>query len=145
MSDSKPKGPPPRPRKIWSFDHAAGWSKTDDPAPAKPDEYGDAALRRAGYLCLRAWPHEDSALWAELHERGTPSGAEWLLIVSSPFTAHCVRVSDLPSLLALLRQLLPVLEAGGRLDAINDKHEADLEQRRQERAARPRTAAKGGR
>ena len=112
---------------VWSYSHTDGWTRIPDPAPGRPGEDGDKALDRAGFSELQTWPSTDATVFVQLYE-GEDGG--WLVAFSTTFTWHPVIVADLPSLLDVLAKMLPLVEAGARLDVLQDQNDAEREERR---------------
>jgi hypothetical protein len=129
MANNEPVGKPAD-RGIWAYDLARRWHRVPDPLPPpRPTEDFDEWLRRAGYWRLHDHGHEGVALRLAVYEADGDDGA-YLVAINTASRSTCVMVPDLPSLLQLLGELLPVVEASMRLEAAEEEHERKMKLRR---------------
>jgi hypothetical protein len=117
--------PPVPPCKILKYTRGE-WGEADDPITEEGDFLEAAA--EAGYWLLNTHGIEHSSLWLEVfehHENGT-----YLVVVNTAGQCHSVLVPDVPSLLQLLGELLPVIEASLRLEAAAEEYDRKMKVRR---------------
>jgi hypothetical protein len=102
------------------------WGEAADPITEEGDFLEAAA--EAGFWFLNQHGVEHSALWLQVFEH-QEDGA-YLVVVNAADRCHSVLAPDLPSLLGLLGELLPVVEASMRLEAAAEEHERKMKVRR---------------
>jgi hypothetical protein len=102
------------------------WRSAPSPLTGAGDFLEDVA--EAGYSLLHLHGIEHSALWLEVLEHREDDN--FLVVINTASKFYTVLVPDVPSLLQLLGELLPVVEASLRLEAAAEEHERKQKVRR---------------
>jgi hypothetical protein len=116
---------------IWAFG-PDGWQKVPDTIFTS-DEDCDHLLKDAGYAHATCLGLNISPLGVDVFESEHPR-EDFVLIVQTPGRWYPVVVRDLPSLLKLLGDLLPVVTQAMACDKAEEKREAELRERRRRHA-----------
>jgi hypothetical protein len=128
---AEPPAPPPAPAAVWSYDHLTGWARIPDPLPPC-DGTADLTdwLASHGYGqmfdCTNVATGLDLAYFASADER-------FIVILGNVLYSYRVHVANLPSLIALLREVLPAVRGVADLE----QKEAEFERRRKARRRGP--------
>lgn len=121
------------PEQIWSFG-PTGWQRIPQPWtwPTDPDADFDlhACLNAAGYDMEARYGSDTASLHLELWS--WQESDEHLLILTTFGRWHAIHVSDLPSVLHLLAEWLPLVESAARLDRAGLREERRVRRRRKQ-------------
>ena len=105
----------PNELKSWCFDLRNGWSEIEDAWSGLPDNTElEDALNRAGYRNKVVTLGEiDSSVYLEIYAKDAPQPGP-LYFINLELSGHGenIYVANLPSLLALSKDLAPLLQAG---------------------------------
>jgi hypothetical protein len=120
----------PVPPKMWAFTRQRGWHKVPDPFPdaGTRDESGDW-LRGLGFVCSGSYGTEGDGLSLDLFE-DIDAGAPFVAQVKRCLGCTPVYVPELPDLLQLLRELLPLVRADLAVQEAATKHKERHSRRR---------------
>jgi hypothetical protein len=112
--------PPPFPSRgmILSY-HRGVWGET--PEPCGPDPGGEFTdeMREAGYTLLHVHGLVDASFWLEVFDH--LEGGTHIVVMNTSNRFHPILCPDVPSLMGLLAELLPVVEASQRLDEVQER------------------------
>jgi hypothetical protein len=104
------------------------WERVADPLPWPADEEKhDALLEDHGYTRSAEWGRPWGRVRAVLYEG---RGEEYVVLMALADSLHRVRVTDAPSLLALLGSLLPAVAADQAIEAREEARDAKGRRRR---------------
>ncbi|MGE5466282.1 MAG: hypothetical protein ACM3Y9_02545 [Ignavibacteria bacterium] len=128
---------------MWSFDVAGGWRKIEDFLDSPGIEEAEERRKHAGfssYARLSVGDRRLASCCVDVFNRdercAEPKGAEYafLVVIEIGHVEHCVAVRELPDLLELLRQTLPLSTSvdhwammRSRYDSEREKEQASVE------------------
>lgn len=98
----------------WCYDLRSGWSEVEDVVATDDAKFEDA-LAHTGFepRALFTLGEPDSGVHLEVHVRSAPGpGSRYYIAVDFPGQCDSLYAANLPSLLALLRDFAPILQAG---------------------------------
>jgi len=106
----------PNELKSWSYDLRSGWSEIEDTLwSGLPDDTGlEDALKQAGYKDdVITLGQMDSSVYLEVYAKDAQvPGPRYFISLELSGRGENIYVANLPSLLALLKDFAPLLQAG---------------------------------